>query len=353
MIPFINLDEKKIIPNFVWGVNKKQIIYETKILYWSERAKNLALSQFKDLEEKILVSGGIGFDYYKIKKASIKIKNKINIGIGCWDFGPYLDINDSRFESRNENYTEKVRNRFITDSYKFNQIFHEIVAKYKNIHFTFKEHPGNQIGENASAIQGLKKFENVTVINKEKSLVECISESDLWIVYESTTALEAWLLDKKTLLVNPSGTDFTRDITFKGSPNAKDVKELELILNKIILNLNFEEFDIKSNIRNKIIKDVIQYEDGLNHVRAGNFLIAELENNNQSSLITKKTNYSIMIKEIIKKILHKFKIRKIKELKNFDYKKINKLNKTILLEQKQFYKNNDLSKIDLFKYKCS
>ena len=38
--------------------------------------------------------------------------------------------------------------------------------------------------------------------------MESISLSDLWITYESTTALEAWLLGVPTCLLNPSGTDF-------------------------------------------------------------------------------------------------------------------------------------------------
>ncbi len=92
--------------------------------------------------------------------------------------------------------------------------------------FLLKEHPLNVYGGLGSAIENADKFDNVLILKDEEAIFDCISVSDFWLTYESTTAVEAWLMDKKTALLNPSGTDFPRANVYTGSPNYQNEEQL-------------------------------------------------------------------------------------------------------------------------------
>ena len=59
-------DSEETISDFFWGHNKEQYLYEGINQQWSERVKNLILKIRPNLHNKIRVSGGVGFDHYKI-----------------------------------------------------------------------------------------------------------------------------------------------------------------------------------------------------------------------------------------------------------------------------------------------
>ncbi|MBN1637366.1 MAG: hypothetical protein JW866_00240, partial [Ignavibacteriales bacterium] len=90
--------DKKTIGQFVWGWNKKKVLYENLNMQWSERTRNSTYEYFPQLKGKIKVSGAVGFDVYKISKNKLQKEflekyNKNNykkvIGVGCWDFGAF------------------------------------------------------------------------------------------------------------------------------------------------------------------------------------------------------------------------------------------------------------------------
>ncbi len=278
---------KNIISQFFWGWNKEKILYENLNLQWSNRAKKLIHSIHPELDNRIKVSGGVGFDYYKIipqgnKGAFLHKYGKSQyqkvIGIGCFDFGPMYP-KDSRYALQQKLFTKEQVDRFKSDRQQFNNVLIGLIKNNPEILFLIKEHPGNQLGHFSSAIEGADAFDNTLILKTEESIFDCINVSDFWIIYESTTALEAWLMNKQTMLLNPSGVDFKRDELYKGSPNFTAEQEVQQGINQFYTDQNIVGFKELTDARNQLIEDTIGWDDGLNHVRAGNYIIDVLNNN--------------------------------------------------------------------------
>ncbi|OQY51869.1 MAG: hypothetical protein B6247_18300 [Candidatus Parabeggiatoa sp. nov. 2] len=272
---FIDIDQ------FTWGWNKDKVLYEDINAHWSERTRKMSIKQFPQLSN-IKVTGGVGFDVYKIAKPETKqnILQKYNkerfehvIGVGCWSFGGFYP-ESYRFEDFSQRLTKQERNRFINDGLQFNQVLIELIKNNPNILFLLKQHPGNDLGYKGSAIEGCYEFENTLILKNEESVIDCIGISDLWISYESTTAMEAWLMSKPTCLLNPSGIDFpNRHNIHQGEPNFPDADSMQVAVDKLLRQGKLPGFEELKPQREKIIKDVIQWDDGLNHVRAGNEIL--------------------------------------------------------------------------------
>jgi len=222
-----------------------------------------------------------------------------------------------------------------------------------------KEHPGCLGRRRASAIEGLDDYENSLIIKNEESIIDCIGICDFWINYESTTAIEAWLLGKQTCLLNPSGTDFPRANVYQGSPNFPTIETLQNAINQFYENGELPGFNELDSYRDNIIKDTIQWDDGLNHVRAGNEIIDILEQKNRIELKKDTSHYA---KEKYKQMilwylspylsfLNQFKFY-AERVKAFNEKELRKFQQTRLYEQKVFYERKGLQKKDLRKIRC-
>lgn len=374
-IPAVNLisegniknNNKELVTTFFWGWNEDRILYENIKMLWSERSKAFVLQYFPELSYKIKVSGGVGFDNYKIatkvtKQSFLKKYNKLIykklVGIGCWDFGIFYE-EDSRYNTWIKFYSINEINRFKKDQLDFNRTLDGIIKNNPDICFLLKEHPGVLLGNKASGIMGLDRYENTIILKNEESIIDCINASDFWVIYESTTALEAWLSDKQTCLLNPSGIDFPRENIHKGSPNAKTENELQNIINYFYNRGSVLGFNELEKERKNIISETIQWDDGLNHVRAGNEVIEILNNHKKSR--RNKESFSMFSNRLIQhmkwqlskplRYFHKFK-NHYKYRRNFNPKKLLAFQKSRLNEQLIFYKKINLSKNDLRQVRC-
>jgi hypothetical protein len=275
---------RNLIPFYVWGWNTDHVLYEDVNMQWSTRTRQWTVEELPDLSGKIKVSGGTGFDYYKIVPTCDagsflekykKTRYKKIIGVGCWDFSVAYPSRSSFYPHFSELVQETGINRFRKDRDVFNKTILEAVKNNPDILFLLKEHPGNVSGLDMSGIDGAEKFPN-TLILKRESIVDCIAVSDLWLTYESTTVIEAWLLGKQTCLLNPSGIDFSRANVYMGSPNFPDALSLQKAIDSFYKQGELPGFKELQTDRNKVIQDTIQWDDGLNHVRAGNEIIRVL-----------------------------------------------------------------------------
>lgn len=352
-------DSKKDIPVFFWGWNKDQHLYEEINMLWSERTRDLTLSIYPNLSSKIKISGGVGFDYYKIisnvsKGDFLNTYDKSHfsrvIGVGCWVF----DFN--AFESPHfpAVFNKSDIIRFKKDRDDFNRILLTLIKENPDILFLLKEHPGNTGGPYVSAIESAEKFSNALIL-KEESIVDCIFVSDFWLTYESTTVIEAWLLGKQTCLLNPSGIDFSRANVHFGSPNYPDVISLQKAVDVFYEEGILPGFADLEEQRKKIIKDTIQWDDGLNHVRAGNEVIRILK---EKKIVKRKSIPFDLRKEKWRQYLLSRGIPKKRnnfiydKAKDFDYDALHKQCSQIYSQQINFYKTNQLSLDDLKDIKC-
>jgi surface carbohydrate biosynthesis protein len=304
------------LDQFLWGWNKEKKLYVDKMLLWSERSRNIFLSKYSYLKDKLVVTGATGFDRYKLLKFKSKndflkennLKYKKIVGIAGWGFdhffGNYYEMHkDSLLKIYSYQQIEMHRK----DLYKLREIYENLIKNNKDILFILRYHPGT-IDFEKSEFYGLDKYKNVFISNKYKNnqykISDIINISDLWIGYETTTALEAWLLDKPTFLINPTKINFIRDNVYKGSPIVKNFKDAQNFINEFFEIGTIKKFELFLNDRKKIIKDTIGYDDGKNHIRAAEEII-KLYN-----LPSKKQKYNFLLyynalKQIMKLTLSK------------------------------------------------
>jgi hypothetical protein len=198
----------------------------------------------------------------------------------------------------------------------------------------------------------------VLILKNEESIFDCISISDFWLSYESTTAIESWLMGKQTALINPTGKDFVGRVNVhKGQPNYATTDELQQAINVFYKTQKLPDFDDYKQVRIEIIKDTIQWDDGLNHVRSGNAVI-DLLNRNVERLEIKNAPFWWLFKQNIKwvfspylRFLTPFRVMYDLHRKRWSDKKLKEFSDKKMQDQLIFYKKKNLTKNDLLKIK--
>ncbi len=347
-----------------WGWNTDRKLLEDRLVLWTERTRNLAKGNLSDEDQKkISVGGGAFFDHYKLatllSKDQFLKKHKCErfkrvVGFGCWDFG-LIQPEDSRYEATKLQFGEKYLDLFNLDHEKLNSILIEVVKENPDTLFIFKKHPGEQATtNNPSATKGVENYPNAIVLKNEWPIGDVIQVCDLWLVYESTTLIEAWLLDKPTALVNPTTTEFPRSLQYRGAPNFDSAEKITEVISKIGLPELDDFFTETQTARQNCIKDTLQWADGLNHVRTGNIILDELEKAKST-----KIHSGFSIKEFKEKVKFDFLAyipfgKRFKTYKNqkqlFSKEEVEIVSSEFMKAQKKFYKKlnmkpNDLRKI--------
>ncbi|WP_281630270.1 hypothetical protein [Vibrio sp. St2] len=299
-----NLREKSI-KEMTWGHNLSREIYFEKMLVWSKRSQDLILKYFPELEEKVVVSGGVGFDRYKLisfksKQAFINEQNVEKdydafVGLAGWGFDK---IHETEFYEKNKKAMLASMRPGQIDLHRkdfklLTQYYYDLVTNNPRTFFIARPHPG-LMEYYYDEFKKIKDLPNVYYSKPRSctySISDLISICDIWGGYETTTCMEAWLLGKQTFLFNPSGVDFTRDITANGSLIIENYDELNNSMSNVsrfIEAISLDE-DVTVN-RKKIIGDIIGYDDGKNHLRA----VSEIEPVLNDSCYSNYKNYDVI-----------------------------------------------------------
>jgi len=119
----------------------------------------------------------------------------------------------------------------------------------------------------------LKDYPNVLYVKNEEKIHDLIAVSDIWMGFETTTAMEAWMLGKETLLINPD-PDFSRDQVHLGSFIARSYAMAQAFIDEFYQNGLTRDFNTEEKMasRRDIIKETIGFADGLNHLRTAFYL---------------------------------------------------------------------------------
>lgn len=282
---YVASDDVQFMEKLIWGWNIDRKLQQDVMLHWSVRAKNIMTRFFPETQPQLGVAGSVGFDRYAILpvigrseflKRHGKAEYRKVVGFACWNFGICYE-GDFNYPIAFQRYGKEGVERFKKDGLELNAILLEIVKARPDILFLIKEHPGNRFGERGAATEGFSEQDNVLIIKNEEGIEDCIAVSDVWWSYESTTALEAWLFGKETALINPSGTDFIRTALYKGSPNFGNAQAAIKAIDDFFQTQKIEGFDALAPYRHQAVEDIMQWDDGLNHVRAGNAILDLLE----------------------------------------------------------------------------
>lgn len=303
---------EKDIEIFVWGLNKEKILHEDMTFFWSYRCLNMTLKYYPELKTKIKVCGAIGFDRYEIysfmKKKDFlvkydKSKYRKVIGYACWVFD--LIRTDKEIENINNkillkeigeyrsNVWKENYENYISMKFKINETLKNSIKNNPDILFILKLHPGTLDNSNTE-IKGLNA-DNVLTLKYEEEISDIINVCDIWTAFDSTTAIEAWLLNKPTINLFPPDFEDDRALNFNGSICVYNYEDFQKYIDEYYVDGSIKDFESLDSHRKNVIEQVIQWDDGLNHVRVGREITKIIEQSNQSRILkdTIKTRFKL------------------------------------------------------------
>jgi surface carbohydrate biosynthesis protein len=354
-----------------WGYNTDKIFYQEYICLWSERTRDFLVSLHPELKDKIVLTGGTGFDRYKIydflsKEQYFKLKKispyKKVIGYAGWAFGKLYNKQGLeellfffKYDHSRLKWLEEQRMHV-------ENMLRNLIEDNPDTLFILKKHPNENnpsiLTEGLNEMNRLTGYPNVLYIRDEDNIHDLIHVSDIWLGFESTTAIEAWMMGKQTMLLNED-PDFNRDRIYKGSVIVRNYPELKNVLDEFYRTGDLPSFfsPEKEKERAAIISETIGYGDGLNHVRAAYYLQKTLESITEESI--KKRSYRFSLKFFtMRTLMHGGSIFYNKKLFSKLYKfkktiwifdryrlpKIQELYQRISAPLEKFYKANDVEK---------
>ncbi|WMN06396.1 hypothetical protein QYS48_32445 [Marivirga arenosa] len=272
-----------------WGYNKDQFFYQDWVTAWSPRTlkyiKNIAPAEQKD---KVVLTGATGFDRYVfgkfisknefLKKYNKEKYSKI-IGYAGWAFGKIHSAHKK--EALTHIFPDDIQKRYEwVEKYRLfvRNILKQAIENNPDVLFLFKRHPKeafeSDLSEGPNEMNELLNYDNVLYFRQDEQIHDLINVSDFWMGFETTTALEAWMLGKQTILINDD-TDFPRNNLHIGSPKISSYPKLQEIINEYYKKQDIEIFnqpEFKKN-RELLVSDTIGYADGKNHLRVLYFLL--------------------------------------------------------------------------------
>jgi len=287
------VDIKENVEILFWGNNKDKVFYEHANLQWSEKNIQLILKHIPEAKAyNLFCAGGTGFDRYQFLQLKSKLvfynqypqfKNyKKIIGLAGFPFYFFLsDLYKKDGQWNNMHLDHDACDTMAAQKEPLRLMYHELVKNNPDTLFILKYHPSD-IMQELSEFYQLNQYENTLSIFREENIDDVINISDLWIGFESTTCLEAWLLGKTTFIANPENVAFVRSIISSGSPHYGNFESL----NKAIANYfeanHSSDFESLKSERDNAIAQVIGFGDGLNHKRAGDFIYKALSEPNKT-----------------------------------------------------------------------
>jgi surface carbohydrate biosynthesis protein len=280
-----------------WGYNSDKKFYQEYICLWSERTKDFFTEKLPDIADKMVLTGATGFDRYKIyqfpsKETFLKRKGltrfKKVVGYAGWSFGKlFSEIGRQELKYYLKEKPDSWKEWTEKQMLEVEGILRQIIENNSDTLFILKVHPNEThphiTKESPNEMSRLKNYPNVLYIKNEEPIHDLISVSDIWMGFETTTAIEAWMLNKETVLINPD-PNFSRDFTHKGSSIAETYPMVQSCIDKFYRNGGIDDFNSQEKVefRRTIIKETIGFADGLNHLRAAYYL--------NKTLLKSKTN---------------------------------------------------------------
>lgn len=352
-----------------WGFNRDKKFYQEYVCCWSERTANFLKEKEPTYKDKIVVTGGVGFDRYSIyefmkKEVFLSKYNKTNfkkvIGYAGWAFGK-LDHKRGKEELLYWAKGDEQKLKWIEEQrILVRNILEQAIKNNPDILFILKQHPQENAPERPEPVKNemseLAHHSNVIYLCNEESIHDLISVADIWTCFESTTALESWLMKKQTIFINPDA-NFNRDPLYKGSPLVKNYQEFQNLINEYYSTGKIEQFfsQEKDEIRKKLIKEIIGFGDGLNHIRASFYFNQTIEKVKAGYYNpTYKFHFWHWLVYILTRIAAPFynrnlfsKIWKLKKhlwvFENYKMTKLHKLYETYLPYYDRFYEKNKIN----------
>jgi len=311
---------------YFWGWNVEHRLHQHALLLWNNKSRKLITKFHPEFADKLFVSGSVGHDRYKSvdffnKGAFLQQNNlqRFQKVIGIAGFGLFKYVNDpSSYAIVDPEYPKTNLQLFEVDRVKLRESYGKLIRQFPDILFILRLHPETASAFDQTEFYGLEELPNIYISSIHASLPkidDVINISDVWIAYETNTSIEAWLLNKPVIYFNPTTADFQRENHFNGCVLTSSLEQVVVWINEFYETGKISDYECKAEVRESILKEVIEYKDGKNYERAGR-IIEELY---QKLPKTKAKNYwkflrKINFKELLRQYLHNkgwyWKIRK-------------------------------------------
>lgn len=278
------VETPKIVEDFFWGWNDDHIAYEDLNCLWSQRSIDL-INKYIPRElrcnTRLALSGATGFDKYTIcnfmDRDSFKSKYGLNYNkIVCITGYTFDDFVGNRLAFFKEkwagSYSDKEIDIISSSRIPVNKGYRTLIENNPDILFILKRHPLER-DRMHSEFYGLENYKNTILFQHEENIYDLINISDILISFNSTTALEGWLLKKPTLFYNPIKGDFSRSKITEGCPIIHKYSELNKAIHEFYDTEKIAIFEALKGKRDSVIKDIIGFDDGRNFIRASNEII--------------------------------------------------------------------------------
>ncbi|MDR1552665.1 MAG: hypothetical protein LBS69_04280 [Prevotellaceae bacterium] len=322
-----------------WGHNHDNVLYEDLHLEWSQRNIDLFLQYIRTFDN-IKLSGGIVFDKYKLLSDRFLHKTNFIKRYGKNDFSKIVGIAGWGFDSLyhdNEYVTFLGGVSCLNKTRKSKDLVKEILKKLikanPDILFVLKYHPMS-IDKTLTEFYGLEDEPNTLVLKTEETIYDVINVCDIWGAYESTTAMESWLIhNNPTFIIQPIEDDFVRSKIASGSPALRNENEIQDFIDEYYATGKVDSFDKLAQQREAIITRVIQWSDGKNHQRAAEYIYELYKNPAKKHL---KINFYVL--RIYTRFVYKKFTRQIRRLLFLPLYNDNRFNDKEREEWHQIYK---------------
>jgi surface carbohydrate biosynthesis protein len=270
-----------------WGYNTEKQFYQEYFCHWTRRTRDFLAKELPELAYRMVVTGATGFDRYKLyqfpEKGSFLLGKGLQrftkvIGYAGWAFGKLYSETGRKelqffLKGKLDSWMEWTKTQMI----QVENILRLLIEHNTDTLFILKVHPNEThphiTTENPNEIIRLKDYPNVLYVKNEENIHDLISVSDIWMGFETTTTMEAWMLNKETVLINPD-PDFYRDQVHQGSLIAHSYGQVQAYLDEFYRNGRMQDFNNPEKVlsRQTIFEETIGFADGLNHLRAAYYL---------------------------------------------------------------------------------
>lgn len=262
---------------------------------WNERVKKFLMDKYDLPSEEFVVTGAPGFDKYQYMPQREKVEvlkkygldhYKTVVGYAGWAFGKLENKEIGDVLSNIDQPGEAGMKWMAEQRDKVEKILKTLIEANPDILFVLKKHPRenfeSDLRDSRNEMNRLKDYDNVFYLKDEEDIQDLIQISDLWMAFESSSIIEAWLLGKPTMMTTPDG-NFKRATLHKGSINAKSPEEAMLGLEALKRN-EIEYFNSPEVVakRSEIISSSIGFADGFNHLRVVKSFMPLLENHKKA-----------------------------------------------------------------------
>lgn len=278
-----NLKDEYYKSDICWGWNIDKIIYQYKYCFWSSRSMKLFSDHHPNIDNsKFALTGGSGFDLYRMIKNYSQVKNSLTdltagyeavIVYAGWAFGKVYSLPDLNHLAkvypgdRLPEYVEWAKDT----RQNIEDILRSAIKAFPNYLFVFKKHPREHskalIDEPMNEMSPLENYDNVYYLRgSEYTLIDLLQIASVWTCFESTTVMESWLSGIPTINIIPNDDRRMSTYVATGSTISIDSNSfIENLKHQIKLKKS-NSFSI-SDIQIGIIKNAIGFYDGLNHLR--------------------------------------------------------------------------------------